>query len=154
MNDHQKRILQMLAEGKISVDEASSLLSLVGKETPGAETSEKSGGGQSLPKYLYVRVEPKEGHHTSGECGERGGLGEHGRVNVRIPVGLIRAGMKLKALIPPHVAEDVNRAMQKEGLAFDIRNLSEETIEQLVKALADTEINVESDEAEVRIHAE
>ncbi len=62
--------------------------------------------------------------------------------------------MKLKALIPPHVAEDVNQAMQKEGLAFDIRNLNEETIEQLVKALADTEINVESDEAEVRIHAE
>ena len=154
MIDNQKRILQMLAEGKISVDEASRLLALVGKETSGAETPEKSRAGQSLPKYLYVKVEPKEGHRSPGETAGRPSMAEHGRVNVRIPVGLIRAGMKLKALIPPHVADDVNQAMKKEGIAFDIRNLSEESIEELVKALADTEINVESDEAEVRIHAE
>jgi hypothetical protein len=154
MSDSQKRILQMLAEGKISVDEASTLLSLVNKESEGGEGTGGSKAGRILPKYLYVNVEPKEGHHNPGESAGRRPMADHGRVNVRIPVGLIRAGMKLKALVPPHVAEDVNQAMKKEGIAFDIRDLDEDSIEELVKALADAEINVDSAEAQVRIHAE
>jgi hypothetical protein len=146
MGENQKRILQMLAEGKISVEEATRLLSLVGAEN-GAPVHEGSTGGEpkSSPKYLYVRVEPKEGHEKDAE---------HGRVNIRIPMGLIRAGMKLKALIPPQVADDVNRAMREKGLKFDIRDIKDEYLEELIAALGDTEINVDSQEAEVRIHAE
>ena len=145
MGENQKRILQMLAEGKISVEEASRLLSLVGEEqsTGGEEVAMKK--DKPAPKYLYVRVEPKEGHHLHAE---------HGRVNVRIPVGLIRAGMKLKALIPPQVADDVNKAMKEKGIGFDIRNLKDEYIDELIGALSETEISVDSEEAEVRVHAE
>jgi hypothetical protein len=144
VSENQKRVLQMLAEGKISVEEASRLLSLVGEER------DTGGGGVAMkrdkpvPKYLYVRVEPKEGHHHA----------ERGRVNVRIPVGLIRAGMKLKALIPPQVADDVNKAMREKGIGFDIRNLKDEYIDELIGALSETEIKVDSEEAEVRVHAE
>jgi hypothetical protein len=140
MGENQKRILQMLTEGKISVEEASRLLSLVGE---GAAAVKEA---RPTPKYLYVRVEPKEGQHHS--------LAEHGRVNVRIPVGLIRAGMKLKALIPPQVADDVNKAMKEKGIGFDIRNLKDEYVDELINALSETEINVDSLEAEVRIYAE
>lgn len=77
-----------------------------------------------------------------------------GRVNVRIPVGLIRAGMKLKALIPPQVADDVNKAMREKGIGFDIRNLKDEYVDELVNALRETEINVDSEEAEVHVYAE
>jgi hypothetical protein len=155
MGENQKRILQMLAEGKITVEEASRLLSLVGEqgdrgdeETPGVKE------GKPTPKYLYVRVEPKEGHYGYAEHTGHRSLAEHGRVNVRIPVGLIRAGMKLKALIPPHVADDVNKAMKEKGIGFDIRNLKDEYVDELVTALSETEINVDSEEAEVRIYAE
>jgi len=144
MSDNQKKILQMLAEGKISVEEATRLLSLVSAEN-GSTANKDSDGSKSFPKYLYVRVDPKEGH-----CKEA----KPGRVNIRIPVGLIRAGMKLKALIPPQVADDVNRAMKEKGLSFDIRDLKDEYLEELIAALGNTEINVDSQEAEVRIHAE
>jgi hypothetical protein len=152
MGENQKRILQMLAEGKISVEEASRLLSLVSEE-PGTVSEGEAAlkGTKPIPKYLYVRVEPKaghiqhEGHHS---------LAEHGRVNIRIPVGLIRAGMKLKALIPPQVADDVNKAMKEKGIGFDIRNLKDEYVDELINALSETEINVDSAEAEVRVHAE
>jgi hypothetical protein len=146
MGENQKRILQMLAEGKINVEEASRLLSLVGEER-----GKQAGAGdtgyeaKSNPRYLYVRVEPKEGSHLDAE---------HGRVNVRIPVGLIRAGMKFKALIPPQAADNVNRALNEKGINFDIRNVKDEYIEQLIGALSDTEINVDTPDAEVRIYAE
>lgn len=151
MGENQQRILQMLAEGKISVEEATRLLSLV--------TGEGDGGGAATeakptPKYLYVRVEPKAGAHHNAGCGGHHSLAEHGRVNVRIPVGLIRAGMKLGSLIPEQAADDVNRAMKEKGIGFDIRNLKDEYVEELIGALSETEINVDSEEAEIRVHTE
>ncbi|HEX9975977.1 MAG TPA: hypothetical protein VGA82_01885 [Dehalococcoidales bacterium] len=154
MSENQKRILQMLAEGKISVEEASRLLSLVEDEGgPGGEAAAVK-KAKPAPKYLYVRVEPKEGHHHDAEHEGHHSLAEHGRVNVRIPVGLIRAGMKLKALIPPQVADDVNKAMKEKGIGFDILNLKDEYVDALISALSETEINVDSEEAEVRVYAE
>jgi hypothetical protein len=145
MSENQKRILQMLAEGKISVEEASRLLSLINEENgrgggqPGAATETKP-----TPKYLYVRVEPKEGHLNA----------KHGRVNVRIPMGLIRAGIKFKSLVPPQAVDNINKALKEKGIGFDVRDLKDEDLESLVTALGEAEINVDSEEAEVRIHAE
>jgi hypothetical protein len=151
MGDSQKKILQLLAEGKVSVDEASRLLYLTGEgsraERPAEESSSKAD-----PKYLYVNVEPKEGHSDRGQRDRS--FHDTGRVNVRIPVALIRAGMKLTSLVPPHVADDVNKAMSEKGIRFDLRNLKDQDIEQLIGALSETEINVDSDEATVRVYAQ
>jgi hypothetical protein len=152
MSENQKKILQMLAEGKLSVDEASRLLYLTGDASRTNEPSKES-VPKSDPKYLYVKVEPKEGHSSGAEWWRHG---EHdpGRVNVRIPVALIRAGMKLTALMPAHVADDVNKAMNDKGVKFDVRNLKDQDIEQLIGALRDTEINVDSEEATIKVYAE
>ena len=154
MSENQKRILQMLAEGKISVEEATRLLALINEEQrseAGGTTAHRE--PRPSPKYLYVHVEPKEGHrHTDKEghlC-----VGKHERVNIRIPMGLIRAGIKLKSLIPPNTVDDINRAMKEKGINFDFRDLKDEYLESLVTALGDSEINVDSEEAEVRIKAE
>jgi len=152
MGENQKKILQMLAEGKISVDEATRLLSLVGEgDTTGPA------GSPSLPKknakFLYVKVEPKEGYQKHGVHWEEGHH-EAERVNVRIPVALVRAGMKLTALMPPEAAENVNKALHDKGMAFDIRNLKDEYIEQLIDALQDSHIDVDSDEATIKVYAE
>ena len=154
MSENQRKILQMLAEGKITVDEASRLLSALG-ESMDAQTSEKRSEKTRSgdPKYLYVRVQPKEGAPHS-EHWRHGPHGEPGKVNVRIPLSLVRAGMKLTALMPPKAADDVNRALKDKGIDFDIRNLKDEYLEQLIGALSDTEINVDSDEATVRVYAE
>ncbi len=148
MAEEQKRILQMLAEGKITVDEASRLLYLVGAKTEdGGEADGAPKKARSQAKFLYVKVEPKEGA-AAAECGG------HERVNVRVPLALVRAGMKLTALMPPHVAEDVNRAMKEKGVGFDVRNLKDEDMEQILAALGDSEISIDSDRATVHVHAE
>ncbi len=150
MAEEQKRILQMLAEGKITVDEASRLLYLVGNKTSDSvETSAPPKAARSQAKFLYVKVEPKEGASHADHPGY-----EHERVNVRVPLALVRAGMKLTALMPPQVADDVNKAMKEKGVGFDVRNLKDEDMEQIIAALGESVIDVDTDRATVHVYAE
>src|SRR5580765_2584305 len=79
MNEHRRQILQMLAEGKISADEAERLIAAL--ETPSSySTSPDSASistGKPRPKYLRVLVDAEEG--SSGYDGPT-------RVNVRVPM--------------------------------------------------------------------
>jgi len=151
VNENQKRILQMLSEGKISVEEASRLLSLINQDQAHNNRDDSAFEKvKSSPKYLYIRVDPKETPDKEGrQCVKR-----PGKANVRIPMGLIRAGIKLKALIPTNVADDINKSFKEKGIGFDIRNIKDEDLESLVIALGESEINIDSEEAEVHIHAE
>ena len=144
MSENQKKILQMLAEGKISVDEALRLLSLTGTDRDNRNDSNNT-ASKSTPRYLHVVVEPKPGAAPEHR---------HGRVNVRVPFGLIRAGMKLATLIPPEAADKVNDAMKEKGMSFDMRHLKIEDIEELIFSLHDSEVNVDTDDETVRVYAE
>jgi len=146
MTDNQRRILEMLAEKKISIDEAERLLTVIGQpdggETGASDTIQVS---KSLPKYLRVVVTPGLDQDTQAKA-------EH--INIRVPLALIRAGMKFTAFIPQDEANRVNEALQSKGLDFDIRNLGKEGVEELIEALRDLEVNVDSNEGKVRIYAE
>jgi len=146
MADNQKRILEMLADKKISVDEAQRLLALVeSPDDPGARVpAAPSERGQSA-KYLRVVVQPGSEAAASPDAE---------RVNIRVPMNLIRAGMKLTALIPPQAASKVNEALKEKGVEFDLRNLKAEDLEEVVDALSDLEVDVESGKEKVRIYVE
>ena len=61
MPENRKRILDMLSEGKINVDEAERLLSLVDEPVSSYTAPSDSGPDQGRvgsPKYLRVVVEP------------------------------------------------------------------------------------------------
>lgn len=149
MSENQKKILQMLSEGKISVDEAQRLLALLGT---GSEKENKPGSFDGKIKYasryMHVIVEPKPG------VALRDGKHEYSKVNVRVPFNLIRAGMKLATLIPPDAADRVDCAFREKGLSFDIRKIKDEDIEEIISALHDSEINVDTDNEIVRVYAE
>jgi len=150
MSENRKKILQMLADGKINVDEAQRLLALVNSETEGENRTGSVGQKtKSAPRYMHVIVEPKPG--VSRENGKHD---HHGKVNVRVPFGLIRAGIKLATLIPSDAAEHVDKAFKEKGFSFNIRRLKEEDLEELVTALQDSEINVDTEYELIRINAE
>ena len=143
MSDSQKRILDLLAEKKISVDEAQRLLSLTetDKDT-GTGGPEESAGPKGKPRYFRVQVQPEEGSGKES-------------VNVRIPMALIRAGIKLTSLIPPEARDKVNGALREKGIDFDVRNVKTEDIEGLVETLSDLEVDVVSSKGEkVRVFVE
>lgn len=149
MSENQKKILQMLSEGKISVDEAQRLLALTGAENePGNRNS--SNEGKSLPRFMHVIVEPKPG---AAGCGDKHEMHKH-KVNIRVPFGLIRAGIKLATLIPSDTADQVDRAFKDKGLNFDIRRLKDEDLEDLMTALRNNEISVDGEHETVKVYAE
>lgn len=142
MSDNQKRILDLLAEKKISVDEAQRLLSLTESEKDtGAGGPEEPAGAKGKPRYFRVQVQPEEGSGRES-------------VNVRIPMALIRAGIKLTSLIPARASDEVNEALKEKGVDFDVRNLKPEDFEELVAALTDLEVDVKGGREKVHIYVE
>jgi hypothetical protein len=142
MGDNQKRILDLLAEKKISVDEAQRLLSLTEPDKdPGTKGPEESAGSKGKPRYFRVQVQPEAGSGKES-------------VNVRIPMALMHAGMKFSALIPASASDEVNEALREKGIDFDVRNLKPEDFEELVAALTDLEVDIKGGREKVHIYVE
>ena len=139
MADNRKKVLEMLEKKKISADEAYRLLSAVDAKEGVREEKGGSTTPKSNHKYLRVTITPGENQDSS----------EHPeRVNVRVPMSLIRAGVKLTALIPPEALDKANKALDEKGINFDVRNLKPEDLESLIEALGDTEIDIEGKHGE------
>ncbi len=144
MSDNRTRILEMLAEKKITVDEAERLLAVAGNdETKETSYAPVNTTNNKVPKFLRVVVEPGPGQ----------GAEDVEKVNVRVPMSLIRAGMKLTSLIPPHASDKMNEAMREKGVDFDLRNMKPEDLEDLINALSDLEVDVDG-KTKVRVFAE
>jgi hypothetical protein len=142
MTQERQKILQMLANGKISVDEASQLLEA---DVAPAEAAPAARAPRQV-KYLRITVD------TPGkERGEQ--LGD--RVNIRVPIQLLRTGMKLTSLMPGEVGDKVKAAMAAKGLNIDLTKLSAEDLEQMIAAMADLAIDVDSEDNEkIRVFCE
>jgi len=89
MNEDRKRILNMLAEGKITAEEAERLIAALEGVPVGALPGFLQGSAKRSPKFLRVEVDA------------RGDEGGPTKVNIRVPMTLLRAGVRLSALIPP-----------------------------------------------------
>jgi hypothetical protein len=137
MNEDRKRILGMLAEGKITADEAEMLLDSIGTETdepapvPAASAEWPVGpSATGTPKFMYVKVTGKD------------------QVDVKIPLALLRTGLKLTSLIPPQAMEQINTSMSEAGMSFDLNNIKPEDIEDIIQSLREMEVNVKSQDGD------
>src|SRR5215472_3369643 len=119
MNEHRRKILDMLAEGKISADEAERLLAALDKNPPAVSTARPN------LKYLRVVVDTDVGLVGDTET----------KVNIRVPLQLLRAGVRLAGLIPTEARTHVNEALREKGIAFDISQLKPENLEELIAQL-------------------
>lgn len=136
MNDHRRQILEMLSAGKITADEAERLLAAVEREAPAPSSGNGSQSPTSKAKYLRVLVDS-----------ENGGNPYHGpiKVNIRVPMQLLRAGVRLAGLIPPQAREHVNEAMRERGIPFDLSQIKPDNLQELVDQLNDLTIDVDVD---------
>ncbi|RSM91540.1 hypothetical protein DMH04_00610 [Kibdelosporangium aridum] len=137
MNDERKGVLDLLAEGKITVDEAERLITALEQVQPPVVSS--SDGRPK--KYLRFVVDTTD-------------MGERTKVNVRVPLQLLRAGVKLAALIPPVAVEKVNTELAKAGVPFDLGQLKPEQLEEFVDHLDDLTFDVDHTDTVVRVFCE
>jgi hypothetical protein len=140
MNEDRKRILTMLGDGKITADEAERLLDAMGAR--GAPAPYVANGSNNPPKYFRVEVNANDSHDGPT------------KVNVRVPMQLLRAGVRLGALIPPRARDQVNAALAREGIPFDINTIKPENLEELIEHLAGVTVDVDDPNAKVRVFCE
>jgi hypothetical protein len=134
MNAERKKVLEMLADGKISADDAEQLLETLENRTVEA-SSATAFAETGLPKYLFVKVDS-----TSGD-----------KVNIRVPMKLIQAGIKLKSLLPQDAQDKINAKLGEKGINLD--DFNTENLKDLLDALTELEVNVDDKKGDkVRIY--
>jgi hypothetical protein len=143
MSEERRRILDMLAAGKINAEEADKLLAALAESEAGSRSADPAGGssGGSGYRYLKILVEP-------GPQSER-----QDRVNVRVPLRLIRAGLKWAAFVPKDVQSKISENLKEKGIVMDWTKIAPEDLEDLVSELNDLTVDVEGKE-KVRIFCE
>ena len=141
MSENRRQILDMLAQGKINADEAERLLKALERE-PGSTTTAAEARRNEQVKYLRVVVDAHD--DQDGPT----------KVNIRVPMQLLRAGVKLTSIIPPRARTEVNEALRKEGIDVDIGKLTPESLEDIVEQLHDLQVDVDHEHAKVRIFCE
>ncbi len=140
MTDERRRILELLAQGKVNVDEASELLSAIGDTAAADEMpSSVKARAEQPPTYLFVQVDSK------------GSVGKGEQVNIKIPLAVVKAGMKLGSVLPDSVSDRVSAALEGKGIKVDLKTIDGKQIDEVMMALKDLSIDVDEPGETVRI---
>ena len=57
-------------------------------------------------------------------------------------------------MIPARAREEVNSALRKEGIAFDINNVTPQNLEELIEQLRELTVDVDNENTKVRVFCE
>jgi hypothetical protein len=144
MNENRRKILDLLAAGKVTVEEAERLLAALEPDMtiPVGEFQGRVAGAKgsadatvkTRTKYLRVLVEADE--TMTGMKGPT-------TVNVRVPMQLLRAGVRLASLIPAQAHEHLDEALSRHGIPLTLSQIKPENLEELIDHLEDLTVDVD-----------
>jgi hypothetical protein len=170
MSEDSRRVLDLLAQGKITVDEADRLLAAIGpvssgSAAAGAATAGKGAATAEAPAPKYLRVTVTKTRSWPGDDGEQarrawmpGHTGGPSReVTIRVPVALVRNGMRLGAMLPGLAGAGLQAHLRERGVDVDISKIDAGTIDQLVSQFGEMNIDIVSErggKAQVHITCE
>jgi hypothetical protein len=143
MSDDRRKILDMLAAGRLTADEADRLLSALDRRGAGPARAVAPDEGRPagpMPKYLRVQVSKLRGDADDAK-----------NVNIRVPLQLLRAGVKLPGLLPPKARDELNAAMREKGVAFDFNQLRPDNIDAFIAALTQSSIDIDAHDGRSRV---
>jgi hypothetical protein len=137
MSKETKKVLEMVAEGKISAGDAERILEKLSgsTQTSASETKAESADATATKKPRFLRiVVDKPGQD---------------QVNIRMPLSFTRSGKGLLAVLPSRVGEKLTE------LGIDLSALASRSEQDWAEALGNADINVErGDGKKVRIFCE
>ncbi len=140
MSENRRQILEMLAAGKITADEAERLIAAL-ERAPNGDAGGTPLARKPLPKYLRVVVEAEDDH----------GAETLTKINIRVPFQLLRAGVKLANFLPPKARTQVNEALREKGVDFDVSQIKPENLDELIEQLQDMVIDIDSDKRRAKV---
>lgn len=129
MSSERAKILQMVAEGTITPEEGERLL---GRLDPAATTATLGGpelddGDRKSGPFKYLRVVVDGGD----------------KVNVRVPIALIRTGIKLTTLMPL----SASRHLSEHGI--DLSQFNNLDGDELMEALRELKVDVDTKDGDI-----
>ncbi|MCP4547007.1 MAG: hypothetical protein GY835_11130 [bacterium] len=158
MSEEKKQVLDMLAEGKITAEEAERLLERLepfGGRKHRHEDRPHKGKRFRFQKDFHLDTNPKENEPQPTSCGALKFLrvlvnsNDGDTVNIRVPLALIKTGISLSTMLP----SDANEKLEANGI--DLSSLSKMKGDELVEALRELQVNVDAnDGSTVRIFCE
>ena len=138
MSVETRKVLEMLAAGKITSDDAERLLDKLAtapvKESPDCSAPENHDSADATTPRKYLRILVN---------------GEGKDVNVRVPLSFVRTGVGLMAVLPPRVADKLH------DKGFDLSALKDLKGDELNEALNTLNIHIDSSDGKlVRVFCE
>jgi DUF4097 and DUF4098 domain-containing protein YvlB len=138
MSEERMRILHMLAEGKLTPDDAEKLLQALEVKPRESEVVNQNRSMDVKGKYLFVQVDPKEGKSSE-------------RVSVKVPLALVKAGLNITKLIPAEAQDKIQSSMHDSGIPFNLGDIDPQNYEEIMEALEQMSIDVDTDESTVKV---
>jgi len=138
VNEQRRQILQMLSEGAITAEDAEQLIEALETEQRAAPAG-AAPRAKTKPKYMRVVVDAEE--DGDGPT----------RVNVQIPLQLLRAGVRLTSVLPPQALAKVNEKLHKSGVPIDLTDLKPQHLEELIEHLDEMTVDVDQRDAKVKV---
>src|SRR3954453_8486876 len=150
MRDDMRRVLDLLAQNKITADEAEQLLRAVGASDAAPKDAADAAPAAAKPRWIRIQVQkpPKEG-------------AEPKEVNIPVPIAVVRGGMRLGAIIATFAGEKAANRMKERGIDLDLSkihgdfsNMNGAEFDAFMKSLDDVHVEVDDGKSQVRITCE
>lgn len=152
MSNEQQLILEMLHNGKISVDDAERLLKAL---TDGGTDHAHEEGFSSMRRRRRRRHWP--GHEGGGprfihiDIDEKTEDGHQEKRRIRVPLKLLKAGINLSGLLPRDAREGIAAKLKAKGVEVDPFALRGMDIDEFAEALSDLDMDLDGARIRIRV---
>jgi|SRR5579864_5709719 len=156
--DNTRRILDLLAQGKITVDEADQLLRAVGGPAGGPSSDDRAGNrpGAQPPRQgaqgAQARSDARWMRVTIDKAARDGRPAK--QVSIRVPMALVRGGVRLGAIFPYKGNDPISQHLRNHGVDVDWSKIDLSQLDSVLQNLDETTIDVDNGRAQVRISYE
>jgi hypothetical protein len=143
--DDSRRILELLAQGKITVEEADQLLRAfkdggrpADQEQPRPQTSAKPS-----PRWVRVTIDRAESNGRPAKT-----------VTIRMPLSIARSGLKLGAMFPRLAHGQFADRLREQGIDVDFSKIDPSQFDKLFDEMGEMDVDVDEGRAHIRIRCE
>ena len=147
MSEETRRILDLLAQGKVTVGEADKLIDAIA--APAAQAAAETDAGEhATPRWIRINVFKlaREGKQDK-------------EVNIRVPIAVVKGGMRLGAIIATFAGEKAAQRMKARGVDLDLSAINNDLskmngpeFDAFLNSLHD--IDIDDGKSQVRITCE
>jgi len=148
--DDIRRVLDLLSQGKITVDEADRLIKAMSADHTAAADQT---GSDNRPPARWFRINihkpAKDQTHKPKD------------VNIRVPIAVVKGGMRLGAIIATFAGEKAAQRMKERGVDLDLATINGDfsrmngaEFDSFLRSLDEMNIEVDDGKSQVRITTE